>query len=45
MKTYSISCKKYTANKNLIVRKKKKQINAFLKCAFCGKKKITFLKN
>ena len=28
MKTYCVSCKKYTANKNLSVKKKKKKIVA-----------------
>ena len=35
METYCVSCKKYTANKNLSVKKKKKN---------CGKKRSTFFK-
>ena len=41
METYSVRCKKYTANKNSNVQKTKLLSN----CAVCGKKKSTFIKN
>ena len=41
MKTYCISCKKNTANKNSSVRKAKQNILILLSsCPVCGKKKM-----
>ena len=43
MKTYCVSCKKYTADKNSGVWKTKQNLLMFLSnCAVCGKKKINF---
>ena len=47
METYCVSCKKYTENKNSNVRKTKKKKNRLMllsNCAFCGKRKLTFIK-
>ena len=47
METYCVSCKKYTANENLSVkkkRKKKKRLMHLSNCAICGKKRSTFFK-
>ena len=45
METYCVSCKKYTANENLSVKKKrkKKEINAFIKLRYLWQEKIDFL--
>ena len=42
-----VSCKKWTANENLIVKKKTKQnrLMPLSSYAVCGKKKSTFIKN
>ena len=42
-----VSCKKWTANENLIVKKKTKQNRLMLLSSYavCGKKKSTFIKN
>ena len=46
MERYCVSCKKYTANKNLSVTKNKQnKLMLLLNCAICGKKKLTFIKN
>ena len=46
METYYVSCKKYTANENLSVRKTNQNRLMFLSnCAICGKKKSAFIKN
>ena len=46
MKTYCINCKKFTENKNSSVRKtKQKRLMRLSKCAACGKRKSTFIKN
>ena len=46
MKTYCVSCKKYTANENSSVRKtKQNRLMLLLNCAICGKKKSTVIKN
>ena len=46
METYSVSCKKYTANKNSSVKKtKQNRLMLWSNCAICGKKKSTFIKN
>ena len=46
METYCVSCKKYTANENLSVRKSKQnRLGILLTCAVCGKKKSTFIIN
>ena len=46
METYCVSCKKYTANKNLSVRKSKQnRLKLLSNCAICGKKKLTIIKN
>ena len=46
MEAYCISRKKYTGNRNLNVRKTKRNRLMFLSnCAVCGKKKGTFMKN
>ena len=46
METYSVSCKKYTANKNSSARKtKQNRLMIFANCAVCDKKKSTSIKN
>ena len=46
METYCVSCKRYTANKNLSVRKtNQNRLMLSLNCAICGKKKSTSIKN
>ena len=46
MEMYCVSCKKYTANKNLSVQKTKQNRLMFLSnWPVCGKKKSTFIKN
>ena len=46
METCCISCKKYTENENLNVRKiKQNRLLLLSDCAVCGKKKSTFIKN
>ena len=46
MKTYCVSCKKYTANENSSVRRtKQNRLMLLSNCAICGKKKSTFIKN
>ena len=46
MKTYCVSSKKYTADKNSSVRKtKQNRLMLLSNCAVCGKKKSTFIKN
>ena len=46
METYCVSCKKYTANENLSVRKSKQnRLMLLSNCAICGKKKLTIIKN
>ena len=46
MKTYCVSCKKYTANENSRVQKtKQNRLMLLSNCAACGKKKSTFIKN
>ena len=46
METYSVSCKKNTANKNSNVRKTKQDRLILLSSwAICEKKKSTFIKN
>ena len=44
--TYSISCKKNTANKNSTVRRtKQKRLMLVSNCAVCGKKKLMLIIN
>ena len=46
METYCVSCKKYTENENLNVRKtKQNRLMVLSNCTVSGKKKLTFLKN
>ena len=46
METYSVSCKKYTANKNSTVKKtKQNKLMLLSNCAVCGQKKKIFIKN
>ena len=46
MKTYCVSCKKDTKNKNSSVRKtKQNRLMLLSNCAICGKKKSAFIKN
>ena len=46
MKTYLVSCKNNTANEFSSVRKtKQNKLIILSNCAFCSKKKLTFLKN
>ena len=46
MKTYCVSCKKYTANENANVRKAKQdRLMLLSNCALCGKKKSAFIKS
>ena len=46
MDTYSVSCKKNTANKNSNVRRtKQNKLILVSNCAVCGKKKSKFIKN
>ena len=43
---YCLSCKKNTEKKNSSVRKtKQNRLMLLSNCAFCGKKKSTFIKN
>ena len=45
METYCVSGKKYTANKNSIVRKtKQNRLMILWNCPVCCKKKSTFIK-
>ena len=45
METYCVSCKKYTEKENSNVRKtKQNRLMHLSNCAFCGKKKLTFIK-
>ena len=44
MKMHCVSCKKYTENENLSVRKaKQNRLMLLSNCAICGKKKSTFI--
>ena len=46
MKTYCVSCKKYTTNEKSNIRKTKKhRLMLLSNCAICGKKKLTSIKN
>ena len=46
MKTYSVSCKKYTANENSSVRKtKQNRLILLSNCTISGKQKWTLIKN
>ena len=45
MKTYCVSCKKNTANKNSCTRRTKQSIMFVRNCAVCGKIKLSFIKN
>ena len=46
MKTYFVSCQKYTANENSSVRKtKQNRLLILSSCAICGNRKSTFIKN
>ena len=46
MEIYSVSCKKYTENKNSNVRKtKQNRLMLLSNCVACDKKKINFYKN
>ena len=46
METYCVSFRKNTANENLSVRKtKQNRLMLLSNCAFCGKKKSSFIKN
>ena len=46
MKTYFVSCQKYTANENSSVRKtKQNRLLILSSCAVCGNRKSTFIKN
>ena len=46
MKTYCVSCKKNTVNKNSSVRKfKKSSVMLLPNCIVSGKKKLTFIRN
>ena len=46
MGTYCVSCKKFTVNENLNVKKtKQNRLMLILSWAVCGKKKSTFIKN
>ena len=46
MEIYCVSCKKYTANENSIIKKTNQNRLIFLaNCAISGKKKPTFIKN
>ena len=46
MKTYCVSCKRYTTNENSSVRKtKQNRLMLLSNCAVCGKKKSTFIRN
>ena len=45
MKTYCVSCKKYTANENSNVRRtKQNRLMLLSNCAICGKKNQLLLK-
>ena len=46
METFCVSCKKYAANKNSVIRKtKQNRLMLLSKCAVRGKKKSAFIKN
>ena len=46
MEIYCVSCRKFTANKNLNVRKTKhNRLLSLWNCAVFGKKKLNFIKN
>ena len=46
MEIYCVSCRKFTANKNLNVRKTKhNRLLSLWNCAAFGKKKLNFIKN
>ena len=46
METYCVTCKKRTANQNLIVRKTKlNRLMLISNCSVCGEKKSAFFKN
>ena len=46
METYCVSCKKNNTNENSSVRKNKEnRLMLLSSCAFCGKKKSTYIKN
>ena len=46
MKTYCVSCKKYTVNKNSsVIKAKENRLILLSNCAICGKKISTFIKN
>ena len=46
MEMYFFSCRKYSANENLTVRKtEQNRLTLLSNCTICGKKKSTFIKN
>ena len=46
METYCVSCKKYTVNENLSVRKtKQNRLMILSNCTVCSKKISSFIKN
>ena len=46
METYSVGCQKNTDNENSSIRKtKQNRLMLISKCAICGKKNLTFIKN